>query len=117
MLDNKSKKEIEKMISEALEKLDLKGGTMAFVVSVVIGLFAFYEKDSATEHSDINDKRIEDKVIGLEYKVNVLEQNSQSILINKTRIDANSEDVKELKLEIREGFEKIDDKLDKIIKH
>ena len=105
------------MISEALEKLDLKGGTMAFVVSVVIGLFAFYEKDSATEHSDINDKRIEDKVIGLEYKVNVLEQNSQSILINKTRIDANSEDVKELKLEIREGFEKIDDKLDKIIKH
>jgi hypothetical protein len=116
MLDTDIQKEL-KMINAALEKLDLKGGTMAFIVSVVVGLFAFYEKDSATEHSDINDKRIEDKVTGLEYKVNVLEQNSQSILINKTRIETNSEDVKELKKEIREGFDKIDDKLDKIIKN
>jgi len=115
MVDTDYKKDIT-MINAALEKLDLKGGTMAFILSVIVGFFCFYEKDSSTEHSDINDKRIEDKIISLEYKMNTLEQNSQSILINKTRIDANSEDIKELKEEIREGFDKIDDKLDKIIK-
>ena len=116
MLDDNSTKKIEEMISDALNKLYVKGGTMAFIVSVVVGLFAFYEKDSVTEYANINDKRIEDKVTSMEYKVNMLEQKGQSILINKTRIDSNSEDVKELKLEIREGFEKIDDKLDNLIK-
>jgi len=115
MVDSELKNEI-KMINTALEKLDLKGGTMAFIVSVVVGLFAFYEKDSATEHSDMNDMRLEDKIESVEYKVNLLEQNGQNVLINKTRIEDNSEDIKELKKEIRDGFDKIDDKLDKLVK-
>ncbi len=115
MLDTDIQKEL-KMINAALEKLDLKGGTMAFIVSVVVGLFAFYEKDSATEHSDINDKRLDDKIESVEYKVNLLEQSNQNVIINKTRIEDNSEDIKELKKEIRDGFDKIDDKLDKLVK-
>tara|TARA_R110002020_G_scaffold132744_1_gene296326 strand:+ start:429 stop:788 length:360 start_codon:yes stop_codon:yes gene_type:complete len=114
MLDTDIKKEF-KMINAALERLDLKSGTMAFIISVVVALFAFYEKDSSTEHSDINDKRLEDKIESFEYKVTLLEQSNQNVIINKTRIEDNSEDIKELKKEIREGFNKIDDKLDKLV--
>ena len=45
----------------------------------------------------------------------LLSLNDQNVIINKTRIEDNSEDIKELKKEIREGFNKIDDKLDKLV--
>ena len=110
MLDTDIQKEL-KMINAALEKLDLKGGTMAFIVSVVVGLFAFYEKDSATEHSDINDKRLEDKIESVEYKVNLLEQSNQSNVVTRTMTERNTEDIKG----INSMLIKIDDKIDKLI--
>jgi len=110
MLDTDIKKEF-KMINAALERLDLKSGTMAFIVSVVVALFSFYEKDSSTEHSDINDKRLEDKIETVEYRLNVVEQGNQSIVVTRTMTERNTEDIKG----INSMLVKIDDKIDKLI--
>ena len=103
------------MIDKALDKLDLKSGTMSFIFSVVIAFFAFYEKDSTEKYSDQADRRLEDKIQAIHSEVSLLKQGSESVIINKTRIEQNSGDIQELKQEIRYGFDKLNKKLDEYL--
>jgi len=104
------------MIEKAMEQIEMKGGTMAFILTVIVALFVFYNKDEGKQFASQADERLEDKIEVLEGRVSNIEGSRDNILINKTRIEQNHQDIEEVKAEIRFGFDKLENKLDELFK-